>query len=259
MRGSYLRSIALGAAVTFLSVGAATAQWGTLKGRFVYDGKAPAPEKIDTGKEPACAKHAVVYEELVVGADGGLANVVIYVSSKDVKVHPDYEKTAKDTVRYDNKHCRFAPHVMAVRISQTLELHNSDGFAHNSNLSPIRDVAINPLLSPDAKTDYKFEREQKIPVPISCNIHPWMKGYIVVRDDPYVGVSKEDGTFEIVNLPVGELEFTLWHEKVGWLNVGTAKKKGQFKMKIEEGDGNDLGDIKVAPKALEKKKSGEAA
>ncbi len=41
--------------------------------------------------------------------------------------------------------------------------------------------------------------------------------------------------------------------------MGTAKKKGQFKMKIKEGDGNDLGDIKVAPKALEKKKGGGAA
>jgi len=259
MRRSLLRSIALGAAVTCLSVGTATAQWGTLKGRFVYDGKAPAPEKVDTGKEPACAKHAVVREELVVGADGGLANVVIYVSSKSVKVHPDYEKTAKETVRFDNHHCRFEPHVLAVRLSQTLELHNSDAFAHNSNLAPIRDVAINPLLSPGAKSDYKFEKEQKIPVPISCNIHPWMKGYVVVRENPYVGVSKEDGTFEIADLPTGELEFTLWHEMVGWLNVGAAKKKGQFTMKIKDGDGNDLGEIKVAPKALEKKKSGDAA
>ncbi len=205
MRGSFLRSIALGAAVTCLSAGTATAQWGTLKGRFVYVGKAPAPEKIDTGKEPACAKHAVVNEELVVGADGGLANVVIYVSSKDVKVHPDYEKTAKDTVRYDNRHCRFEPHVMAIRLSQTLELHNSDGFAHNSNLAPIRDDQINPLLSPGAKTDYNFHIAQKIPVKINCNIHPWMLGHIVVREDPYVGISKEDGTFEIVNLPAEEL------------------------------------------------------
>ena len=46
MRGSFLRSIALGIAATCLTAGTAAAQWGTLKGQFVYDGKAPAPEKI---------------------------------------------------------------------------------------------------------------------------------------------------------------------------------------------------------------------
>ncbi|HUY34833.1 MAG TPA: hypothetical protein VMV69_18955 [Pirellulales bacterium] len=256
---SFLRTVALGAAVTYLTAGTAAAQWGTLKGRFVYDGKAPAPEKIESGKEPACAKHHLVYEELVVGDDGGLANVVVYVSSKKFEIHPDYAKTAKDTVRFDNRHCRFEPHILPIRLSQTLELHNSDTFAHNSNLSPIRDEPINPLLSPGTKMDYNFHIAQKIPVSISCNIHSWMKGYVVVRDDPYVGVSQEDGTFEIKDLPVGELEFTLWHEKVGWLQVGKADKKGKWKIKIKKGDGNDLGVIKVAPKALEKKKSGSAA
>jgi hypothetical protein len=254
MCGSILRCATSCAVVLCLTAGTATAQWGTLKGRFVYDGKAPAPEKPDTSKEPACAKHGVVDESLLVGDDGGLANVVLYVSSKDVKVHPDFEKTAKDTLRFDNKHCRFTPHVMPMRISQTLELHNSDAFSHNSNLAPIGDEPINPLLGADTKYEYKFRKAQKQPVPIGCNIHGWMKGYIVVRDDPYVAVSKEDGTFELEKLPTGELEFTVWHEKSGWLKAGTADTKGKFKLKIKAGDDNDLGVVKVAPKVFEKKR-----
>ncbi|HEV3023139.1 MAG TPA: hypothetical protein VGX76_11760, partial [Pirellulales bacterium] len=192
MCGPFMRIASLCFAVLCLTAAThttASAQWGTLKGRFVYDGKAPTPEKIDTSKEPMCGKHNVVDESLVVGEDGGLANVVLYVSSKDVKVHPDYEKTAKDTVRFDNKHCRFEPHVLAMRVSQTLELHNSDSFSHNSNLAPIRDEPINPLLGPDATIEYKFQMPQKLLVPVSCNIHGWMKGHVVVRDDPYAAVS----------------------------------------------------------------------
>ncbi len=40
---------------------------------------------------------AIVDESLVVSDKGGLANVFVWVRGpKDVKVHPDYEKTAKD-------------------------------------------------------------------------------------------------------------------------------------------------------------------
>jgi len=250
---TYLVQFAFVVATLYLTAGTAQAQWGTLRGRFVYDGKAPTPMKFDTAKEPGCAEHEVVDEQLVVGGDGGLANVVIYVSSKDVKVHPDYATTANDTVRLDQKNCRFDPHILPIRRSQTLELHNSDPFSHNLVFSPILDLAINPLLRSGDKFDYHFRRGQKLPVPITDNLHPWMKGYVVVRDNPYVGVSKEDGTFEIVKLPAGELEFTLWHEESGWLQVGKADRKGKWVIKIGDGD-NDLGKIVVAPNALEIKK-----
>jgi hypothetical protein len=63
-----------------------------------------------------------------------------------------------------------------------------------------------------------------------------------------------------VNLPVGELEFTLLHEMPGYLQVGKADSKGKWKIKIKEGDDNDLGEIKVPPKMLvPKSKRGPAA
>jgi len=184
----------------------------------------------------------------------GIKDIVIYVSSKKVKVHPDYEKDAKGTVVMDNKHCRFEPHIAVLRVSQTLELHNSDPFSHNSNLAPLGDVPANPLIAQDGMVTYNFHKSQKLPVPVSCNIHGWMKGFIVVRDDPYAAVSDEHGNFELKNLPAEELEFTVWQEKSGWLAAGKGwSKKGVFKHKIKPGD-NDLGVIKVSSKLFEKKK-----
>lgn len=246
-------------AAALMAVGYATtagaADWGDLKGRFVYDGDIPKLETIDTSKEPLCGKHDVHNEELVVNEeDKGIKDVVIYVSSKKVKVHPDYEKTAKDKVVMDNKHCRFEPHVLPMRLSQTLELHNSDPFSHNSNLAPFGDIPTNPLISEGGMVTYQFHKVQKLPVPVSCNIHGWMKGYIVVRDDPYVAVSDEHGDFELKNLPAEELEFTVWQEKSGWLGAGKGwSKKGVFKHKIKAGE-NVLGVVKVSPKLFEKKK-----
>lgn len=230
---------------------ARAADWGDLKGRFVYGGTAPTPKSIDTGKEPMCAKHKVVDESIKVGKGGGLANVVVFVSTKGkIKVNPEYESTAKDKVVLDNNGCRFQPHILPIRTTQHLEIKNSDPFSHNSNVAPLGDAAANPLLSPDATFDYDFHKVQKSPVPISCNIHPWMKGYIVVKDHPYVAVSDKDGNFEINDLPAEELEFTAWHENQGYLSAKSAWKKGAFKMKIKKGDNNDLGEIKVDPKLV---------
>lgn len=239
--------------VAGLSAAPAQAQWGNLKGRFVYDGKPPAATPLAVTKDQeVCGKHKLVNEELVVGEDGGLANVVIYVRDKKVKVHPDYEKTAEDLVRFDNEHCRFEPHILPMRLTQTLELHNSDPVGHNSNVSPIGDAGTNPLIAPGSAAQHKFNRSQNVPVQVTCNIHPWMKGWILPRDNPYMAVSAEDGTFEIKNLPVGKLEFQAWQEKAGYLIAKPDWKKGRFELTIKKGD-NDLGDIKVSPKLFEKK------
>ena len=54
-------------------------------------------------------------------------------------------------------------------------------------------------------------------MPVDCNIHPFMKGHLLVQDHPYMAVSGEDGTFEIKNIPAGKHEFQFWHEAAGYL------------------------------------------
>lgn len=224
------------------------AEWSNLKGQFIFDGKAPNAVRLNVAAQPQCAKHNVVDERLIVDKVSlGIKNVVIFVSSKNVKIHPDYKKTAKDKVTLDNKNCRFDPHIAVVRVSQTLELHNSDPFPHNCNMTPLGDVPANPLLGPNGSVKYNFQKSQRIPVPVTCNIHGWMKGFIVVRDDPYTAVSDDQGRFELKNLPAEELEFTVWHENSGWLEARPDWKKGKFTLQIKP-EGNDLGAIKVPAK-----------
>ncbi len=175
------------------------------------------------------------------------------LKTKNVKVNPEYEKTAEDKVILDNKNCRFDPHVEVVRLSQTLMLHNSDPTGHNSNLSPLINPAINPVLAAGGEpVPYKFTSEEAVPVKVGCNIHPWMGAYIVARKDPYAAVTDKDGNFTIKDLPAGKtLEFRLWQESAGYLKTakykgGKADTKGTIKVMIKPGE-NNLGDIKVSP------------
>ena len=235
---------------------APAAEWASLKGRFVFDGTPPTPVEITADKDvEVCGKHKLVNEELVVSDDKGIANVVLFVRSKGVTVHPDLEDGSKaDPVVLDNKDCRFQPHVGFVQTGQTLTIKNSDSVGHNSNIATMKNSPSNSLVPSNGSSDVTFSSDEAIPASVTCNIHPWMKAYLVIRPNPYGAVSGADGSFEIENLPVGEkLEFQLWHEKGGYLDEFTlgrkkvSAKRGRMDFTVEEG-GTDLGDIVVDAK-----------
>jgi hypothetical protein len=226
---------------------AAVSTWGNLTGKFVYDGPELTQARLAITKdEQVCGKHDLKDESLVVDPSSkGLKNVVIFLADKKAAIYPDFEETASDKIKFDNDHCRFEPHILPLRTSQTLEIHNSDPLAHNSNLTPLGDRPFNNLISENNAVSYQFSKQQNQPVMVTCSIHPWMKGYVFPRDNPYVAVTGDDGSFEIKNLPAGKHEFQVWQEAVGGLAAQSDWKKGKFKYDIKEGD-NDLGTIQVS-------------
>jgi plastocyanin len=233
-----------------LLCGAASAdEWATLKGKFVFGGAAPAAGELKADKDvEVCGKHKLLAEELVVGADKGVANVVVFVRDKGVKVNPEAAKSASAKVVLDNKDCRFEPHVAFVQVGQDLVVKNSDTVGHNSNIATVKNAPSNNLIPAGGEASLKFTSDEAVPAQVTCNIHPWMKGWLLVRPNPYGAVSKADGTFEIKDLPVGEVELQFWHEKAGYLGEmtigGKAEKasKGRKKVAIAAG-GTDLGEI----------------
>ena len=231
--------------------------WATLKGQFVYDGAPPKAKYLDTsGKDSeVCAKHKIPDESLLIDpASKGIANAVVF-ARKTSRVHESQQQAAKDEVVFDQKDCVFLSHVLPLRVGQTLVIKNSDPIGHNTKITTQADLDINPLLPPNDQQKHKFNRQQAMPVPVGCNIHPWMKAYILPRNDSYVAISRADGSFEIANLPAGEeIEFQVWHERgTGPQGVFEAKKgwvKGRFKLTLKAGETTDLGTIAVSPRAI---------
>jgi plastocyanin len=224
--------------------------WGTLKGRFVLGGDIAVPAELTVDKDvEICGKHKLFAEELVVGDDKGVANVVVFVRDKKVKVKPELEAAAKEVKPVlDNHNCRFEPHVLFVQAGQELVIKNSDSVGHNSNIATVKNAPSNSLIPAGGEVTAKFTTDEAVPAQVTCNIHPWMKGWIVVRKNPYATVSKTDGSFEIADLPAEEVELQFWHEKAGYIgemtidNKKETVKRGRMKKVIKAGD-NDLGEI----------------
>ncbi len=231
--------------------------WGTLKGKFVYGGDPPSPSFLSTaGKDGAVCGQQVPNQQLVVDpSNKGIANVVIFARKVSRVFKPEDGAAPAEAAPpvFDQKGCLFLSHVFATQVKDTLEIKNSDPVSHNTSFDPGGgNTPANPLLQPNSSVTYKFSRAMNSPAAATCSIHPWMKGYIIARDDPYIAVTKPDGTFEIKNLPAGEeIEFQVWHEQSpGGLEAKSGWSKGRFKLKVPADGEEDLAAIEVPATAF---------
>ncbi len=233
----------------------AAQEWGSLKGQFVFDGTPPERAMIDpTADRQVCGQCMLKAEELVVDAESkGIANVVIYLRSRRVDANPEVVKALPEFVELDNNCCAFKPRVVALTLDQSLRVLNSDPVGHNAACAPLGDTPFNPIIAPKAKYDHKFQRAQRVPQPVSCSIHPWMKAWVLPLETPYFAVTDKDGKFSIEGLPAGtELEFQVWQEKAGYLEAKSDWRRGQFSVTVPAGDTLDLGTIAVPAATFDK-------
>jgi hypothetical protein len=240
--------------VVFAATSAGAAEWGTIKGRFVVDGTPSARPALQIGSDQFCVGEKPTDQTVVVGEKGALANAVVYLfvgRGQSVDVHPDYAEQAAKPVELDNKNCTFVPHITLLRTNQPLVLKNSDPVGHNTNLAN----QFNEMISAGTQTEKKISTAPATPIPVSCNIHSFMKGYVIVQDHPYMAVSNDKGEFEIKNVPAGRHNFTFWPEAPGNLRdlkVGSAAtdRRGRAVLTVKAGETLDLGEIKVPASAL---------
>lgn len=253
------QGLAAVAGVCLLSATSVQAQqWGSLKGRLVYDGAPPKAIPISVTKDVEfCGKFGLVDEELTVNPDNaGLANVVIwiYVKAGDAQpaAHPSFDEAKGARIKIDNKMCRFEPHVVTLRAGQSLEIHNSDAVGHNTKIDTFVNPPINYTVPSGQKIEQKYEQAERLPAAVSCSIHPWMKSWLVVQEHPYIAVTDKDGNFELKNVPVGTWTFQFWQERSGFVDQVTVDgqatewKRGRVDLEIKAGE-LDLGTIKVSP------------
>jgi hypothetical protein len=187
---------------------------GKITGTVKLDGAAPHMKGIDMSKDPYCVKaHAsdpAHLETYVVGANGGLANVVLYIDgwSGNAQV-----STAVPV--FDQKNCMYTPHVLALDTGESFKVNTSDQTAHNIHPlpNPMINVGWNQSQPPGAPPIEKSWKNPEV-IPVQCNIHPWMHGWFVVVKGPYA-TTDGNGSYTINNVPPGSYTLTAWQEQSG--------------------------------------------
>jgi hypothetical protein len=215
----------------------------TITGSVKVEGTPAKGRPYNMAAEPACAKKhggPVPNEEVVTGDAGALANVIVYVKEG---LKEGTWPISKESVVLDQSGCLYTPRVLAVMATQNIEIKNSDPTTHNIHPTPANNREWNESQPQGAAPLIKaFAREENAPpIPVKCNVHPWMKAYIAVFKHPYFSVTGKPGSFSIKNLPPGEYTLEAWHEKLGTtsqkVTVGAKESKSvEFVFKAAAGD-----------------------
>ena len=141
---------------------------------------------------------------------GGKGAAVVYIEAIPGKTFPPPEKH----IVMDQKSLLFQPHAVAILVGSTVDFLNSDNVQHNIFWPS---VAGNKKLSHNMGTwpkgeirSFKFDTPGI--VPLLCNVHPEMSGFIVVAPTPYYAEADAAGDFKIENVPDGSYTVTAWRE-----------------------------------------------
>ena len=138
-------------------------------------------------------------------------NIAVYIDSIPGKtfsppaVHPEM----------DQLHLAFVPHVLIVLKGSTVDFKNEDPVGHNVYWPAInhnRKLAHNMGTWPQGISK-PFTFNDLGDVPLLCNVHPEMSGYIVVVPTPYFALTDKEGNFTIKDVPPGKYTMKTWSEE----------------------------------------------
>lgn len=234
--GSGTKAPPAGAAKAFEGKG-----WGSIKGKVIYDGTPPAT--VDLSAQPAVAAHKDIghckmgnmNDQAWVVKDGAVPNTLIVLeppAGTYFAAPPADKKSYPEEVVVDQPFCAFEPRVVVlypgytdkatkkfVPSGQKFIVKNSATIGHNTKYTGDTVIGNGDTLTIEPKGQNEIVGEkikikpQKGPIGVQCDFHKWMSGTWFALDHPYAVVTKDDGTFEIKNVPAGStLTLKVWHE-----------------------------------------------
>ncbi len=191
------------------------AETGTIEGLVRFTGQKPVmqvPKKVATSEY--CKAHPVL-SNAVLGDPGRLEDVFVRIAPGSFELERAFKAPARDVI-VDQVDCMYTPRIQGAMIGQTLRIRNADGTLHDvhgylgaaSWLNKAQPKGSAPLDVPLGEGDRPL-------IKLTCDVHPWMRGFVVVSEHPFFAVSGADGTFAIHGVPPGSYRLEAWHARYG--------------------------------------------
>ncbi|HVB34615.1 MAG TPA: carboxypeptidase regulatory-like domain-containing protein [Patescibacteria group bacterium] len=188
---------------------------GQISGLISFQGQKPELTPIDMANYPVCVSlhgSRVLPQDGRVNPDGSLPNAFVYIKSASVKLP---STPPRSPAILTQKGCTYAPHVLGVMVGQTFEVVNVDPTTHNIHVLPTKNPQWNVSQLPGSSSVVRKFQLPEIMIPVRCNVHPWMKAYVGVVENPFYAVTGTDGVFTLKGLPPGEYTVAVWTATFG--------------------------------------------
>ena len=194
---------------------AATAQAATIKGNVRFTGTVVQPKALAvTSDRYVCGEYKDA-QDLIVSADRGIRNAVV-----SLETPPPGAKWYGfgPPPQIDQNECVFIPRVVLVPVGGTMEFLNSDRLLHNIRSRNIKHNRAFNRTQPRARTIPITFAKSEI-VQVGCDLHSWMRSWVVVADHPFYTITGYDGEFTLGNVPPGRYTLEVWQEVLGTVTM----------------------------------------
>jgi len=201
----------------------------TVKGVVRLKGERPAVKLLNVPQayQKMCECEKIDPGDLVVGPSKGIQFAYVEIKS-------DLKSFEPKDARVVQKRGVYIPRLIVVGEKTNVRFENADGETHNVHLctEDFSESIFNVITSPLKEAhEAKIERLGRFKV--ICDIHSWMKGWVIVTQNPWNAVSGADGEFEITNVTPGKHELVVWHERLGEKKVEVTVEDKSVDLVIE--------------------------
>ena len=136
-------------------------------------------------------------------------DVVVYLEGAGIK--KEYPPPQEASL-LDQKNLVFHPRVLPILKGTTVNFLNSDDVQHNV-FAPGKVEKFNlGTWGKNGKKERTFNEPGEIV--ILCNVHSEMVAYVIILENPFFFKTDEEGHFKIENIPPGDYQLKIWHEKM---------------------------------------------
>jgi plastocyanin len=187
---------------------------GSISGSVKFEGTPPVAETIRLTKDCVTGSGPNPQSEAVlVGANGGLQNVFVYVRDGLDSAYSFDPPAAPAELKQTG--CEYRPRVMGVQVGQPIDIENADPTLHNVHALPMVNTEFNKHQPTQGQHMTHVFTAPEVMVRFKCDVHPWMSSWVGVVSNPFFAVSDQEGHFNIKGLPPGTYTLEAWHEKYG--------------------------------------------
>ena len=187
-------------------------QVGTISGQVLFKGEPPPPKELRVTLNKKTCGHTYQSESLLVSKTGGIQNVVVSLLRipKGLPV-----EIGEKPIQIDQQKCIFIPHVLLVPAGVEFEALNSDPVLHNFHTVGKHNKELNVMQTKTKRRRLPLVFPEPDTIEVVCDVHSWMKAWIIVTEHPYYTLTDSDGQFRLENVPEGSYRIKAWHEELG--------------------------------------------
>lgn len=235
-------------------------EWGTIRGRILFDGDPPPIKEIElekAGLSPSdlewfSSTGPIINQEWIVDPNSKAIQWVyvwLIPESGKLAIHESLQTIPEaDLLKVvDQEPAGYVPHCIGLREGQGLLMRNQGPVGHVFNFPGFSNPSFNRSMAPNSEIKVENLKMEPAAVQINCPPHPWERLWLRMFDSPYFAVTQADGSFEIKLAPTGPCRLVIWHEKAGFL--GGKKGKSGSPIQVTGNAITDVGDFRLKPKS----------